>query len=562
MEFSRHCRIIFHDTQIDYCVIRAQIDRIKAILLEEHTQTDEIVGIAMKRTPLMLGALAAFLELGIPFLTLDIDLPEKRLEYMIENAGVKRILTTSDIFERNRFNCRVLFADTAQPDITVTTNTPGELAYVLYTSGSTGNPKAVMVRRRGLENFMESIPQIIEGFDESGIIACFTQYTFDIFFLESVLAMYCGMTVVLADETEMANPAHIASLIRKHGITMLQMTPSRLRLLQLHDSEFSCLNSVKALMVGGERFPEEMLANLLTVSGLRIYNMYGPTETTIWSTVGELTGKSIVDIGVPIANTQVYILDDDLNELEVGKTGEICISGAGLAAGYINNPQQTQKNFCIDRNGRDIYRTGDLGYYDGELLYCLGRKDNQIKLYGHRIELEDVEQNIISSSGLRIAAVAFDAEKNRLVCFYAEDIPPERIRACAHSSLPDYMVPSEYVRVNELSYTSSGKADRKAMLAAYRQERVVQPEPLEEENAGGTVAEIVEILREKKLIQNNTDLSASLSEIGISSLDFIELVVCFEEKFNIEFEDEYLSVEMFSSIKSLADYIDKLAEEI
>lgn len=559
MIFSRPCRVIFHNKREDFGELRAQIDRLKAVISAEEMPRDEIVGLAMERTPLMLEAVAAFLELGVPFLPLDIGLPQKRLSYMLEKAGVKRILTTSAVADRYSGLCRVIAADTARAD-GIAAREPSELAYVLYTSGSTGEPKAVMVRRAGLENFIGSIPQIIDGFDENGVIACFTQYTFDIFFLESALAMHCGMTVVLADESEMANPAHISALIRAHGITMLQMTPSRLRLLQLHDREFSCLEGVRTLMVGGERFPEEMLSQLGRLGGLRIYNMYGPTETTIWSSVGELTGKTVVDIGKPIADTQIYILDDELKELPDGQTGEICIAGGGLAAGYINNPQQTAKSFCTDAQGRKIYKTGDLGYWNGGLLYCLGRKDNQIKLYGHRIELEDVEQNIITAAGLKIAAVAFDPEKNRLVCFYAQDIAPEKIRECAQTALPDYMVPAEFVRLSELSYTSSGKADRKTMLAAHRQQEA-QPEASADEN-GGVLSQIIAILREKKLVQGSVDASVPLEELGISSLDFIDLVVSFEDKFNIEFEDEYLSVEMFGSLKQLAEYIEGLAEEV
>ena len=559
MIFSRPCGIIFHGKRKDFSEVRAQTDKLKAIISAEQTQRDEIVGLAMERTPLMLETVAAFLELGVPFLPLDISLPEKRLGYMLEKAEVKRIVTTSDIAQKFSGMCRVIPADTAQAD-GIALRESSELAYVLFTSGSTGEPKAVMVKRAGLENFIGSVPQIIVGFDESSVIACFTQYTFDIFFLESALAMHSGMTVVLADESEMANPAHISSLIRTHGITMLQMTPSRLRLLQLHDRDFACLAGVRTLMVGGERFPEELLAQLNRIGGLCIYNMYGPTETTIWSTIGELTGKTEVDIGKPIAHTQIYILNESLNELADGQTGEICIAGDALAAGYINNPQQTAKSFCTDALDRKIYRTGDLGYRENGLLYCLGRVDNQIKLYGHRIELEDVEQNIITEAGLKIAAVAFDGEKNRLVCFYAQDISPEKIRECAQSVLPDYMVPAEFVRVEELAYTSSGKADRKAMLAAYRQ-RGVQPENAGEED-NGIMSQVISILREKKLVQGSVDTSVQLQDLGISSLDFIDLVVSFEDKFGIEFEDEYLSVEMFESLEQLAGYIGSLAEEV
>ena len=173
MIFSRPCGIIFHGKRKDFSEVRAQTDKLKAIISAEQTQRDEIVGLAMERTPLMLETVAAFLELGVPFLPLDISLPEKRLGYMLEKAEVKRIVTTSDIAQKFSGMCRVIPADTAQAD-GIALRESSELAYVLFTSGSTGEPKAVMVKRAGLENFIGSVPQIIVGFDESSVIACFT----------------------------------------------------------------------------------------------------------------------------------------------------------------------------------------------------------------------------------------------------------------------------------------------------------------------------------------------------------------------------------------------------
>lgn len=566
MLFEKQYKIIFHDEEIGYPAARAETDRIKALLAGQQFSGGEIVGLAMKRTPLMLETIMALLENRIPFLPIQLGLPEKRLRYMLDNAGIRHIVTTQDLaagISCGRSCITVDAGNEASPAAPALNNedTADALAYVLYTSGSTGNPKAVAVKRRGLANFLDAIPQVVDGFTAGNSIACFTEYTFDIFFLESVLALYRGMTVVLADEAEAVNPAYIAGLIRKHRIGLMQMTPSRLRMLQLYDTALSCLEPVKALMIGGERFPAEMLETLSRIPEMRIYNMYGPTETTIWSTVSELTGKQTVDIGRPIANTEILILDETLSPVPDGEKGEICIAGDGLAAGYLNAPEQTAAHFTARADGRQIYRTGDIGYYGADgILFCEGRMDHQIKLNGHRIELEDIEQNLMSCTGMKLLTVAFDCDNNRLICFYAEPAAPEDVRRKAADVLPDYMIPAFFIQTEKLLYTSSGKADRKAMLTAYLQaaeEKAGQCSDASDELS----QQVFAIMAEKGIVCTGKDTDRTLTELGVSSLDFIELVVRFEETFDIEFDDDYLSTDQLTDLGALIGYIRTLAGE-
>ena len=566
MLFDKHYKIIFHNEEISYDTIRSETDRIKAMLTKQQIPDGEIVGLALKRTPLMLETIMALLENRIPFLPIQLGLPEKRLRYMLDNAGIRRIITTQDLASAVSCGRSCITLDEANHALPDTqprhiTDTEGALAYVLYTSGSTGNPKAVSVKRKGLENFLHAIPQVVEGFNAGNRIACFTEYTFDIFFLESVLALFRGMTVVLADEMEAVNPAYIAGLIQKHGIDLVQMTPSRLRMLHLYDPALSCLKPVRTMMVGGECFPLEMLETLKHIPGMRIYNMYGPTETTIWSTVSELTDKQSVDIGRPIANTEILILDEKLSPLPDGEKGEICIAGDGLAAGYLNAPEQTAAHFVTLADGRQIYRTGDIGYYGADgILFCEGRMDHQIKLNGHRIELEDIEQNLMSCTGMKLLTVVFDRENNRLICFYAASDAPEDVRRKAAEVLPDYMIPAFFVQTEKLLYTSSGKADRNAMLAAYQQ--AAEEKAGQCSDAVDTLSQqVCAIMAEKGIVCSEKDADRTLTELGVSSLDFIELVVRFEETFDIEFDDDFLSTDQLSDLGSLIEYIRTLAGE-
>lgn len=257
-----------------------------------------------------------------------------------------------------------------------------ESAYILYTSGTTGIPKGVEVTREGLFNFIEGISEIID-FSAGKRIACFTTVSFDIFILESIMALYRGLVVVLANEDEQRNPRLMAKLIQDNEVDMVQMTPSRMQLLLNYDKELSCLKNVKEIMIGGESFPLSLLRRLKEKTNAKIYNMYGPTETTIWSTVSDLTQKDRIDIGRPIKNTEVYIVDESLSILPEGQVGEIYIAGKGLARGYVGKNDLTIEKFIYLPQKPDVrvYRTGDMGRYlpDGDLEY-LGRTDNQVKI--------------------------------------------------------------------------------------------------------------------------------------------------------------------------------------
>lgn len=236
------------------------------------------------------------------------------------------------------------------------------------------------------------------------------------------MPLYFGMTVVLGSKQEINNPQKQIQLIKCHNINMMQITPSALRLLCNIDMELSFLSNVQTIMVGGEVFPQEILSKLQFYPNLKIYNMYGPTETTIWSSVADLTDSSCIYLGAPICNTEIMLLNDDLCVVDDGIKGEICISGSGLAERYHNNEKLTKEKFCVLQQpfNKTVYRTGDIGVVDGngKLLY-VGRNDNQIKFHGHRIELEEIEATILSTDKVSIVVVCFDKESDQLIAFYS-----------------------------------------------------------------------------------------------------------------------------------------------
>ena len=410
-----------------------------------------MIGFFLDRSPELLYIIKAFLDNKITFIPIDPTLPKEYVEHIIRDSEVEIVITLEKY--KNRFwGIKTIIVDNIRshkrdsPLETVET----DVAYVLYTSGSTGVPKSVEITRNSLINFVEGISDVID-FSVGKRIACLTTMSFDIFFLESVVALYKGLTVVLANENEQHNPRLMTKLIQDNEVDMIQMTPSRMQLLLNHDKELSCLKNVKEIMLGGEQFPVNLLRILQKKTTAKIYNMYGPTEATIWSSVSDLTNKENVDIGRPIMNTEIYIVDENLVILPYGQVGEICIAGEGLAKGYVGRNDLTAEKFMNLPQNRciKVFRTGDFGRYleAGNLEY-LGRIDNQVKIRGYRIELEEIEQHLNQFKGIKQSVVVV-TETNEvdkiLEAFYTSDesIDSWSIANFLFSKLPSYMIVSE-----------------------------------------------------------------------------------------------------------------------
>lgn len=511
----------------------------------------------MKRSPDLICSICMCLEKGITYIPIDPTCPKDRLKYIIDNANPNDIISDVDL--------DIKFIPSLQ-----TISVEKDVVYILYTSGTTGTPKGVKVTRDGLFNFIEGISEIID-FSPGKRIACFTTVAFDIFFLESIMALYKGLTVVLANEDEQRNPRLMAKLIHDNAVDMVQMTPSRMQLLLNHDKELSCLKNVKEIMIGGEAFPLSLLKTLQAKTNAKIYNMYGPTETTIWSTVSDLTQKDRIDIGRPIKNTEVYIVDESLSILPEGQIGEICIAGKGLAKGYVGKNDLTIEKFIYLPQKPDVrvYRTGDMGRYlpDGDLEY-LGRTDNQVKIRGHRIELEEIESHLNQIDGIHQAVVIASeiSETNKMLqAFYTSDttLDQKEITDYLSSKLPEYMIPVRFKRVESFIQTANGKLDRKRVLEC---EEIKTSDGLPEES---TLSELSAVPQKafgvikSTLAPKNEDvtLETSLGKAGVDSITFVTLVVALECEFNFEWDDEMLLITAFSTIRSMVEYVESRVSE-
>ncbi len=432
-----------------------------------------LVGIAMERSPNMVAGLLAILKTGAAYVPLDPDLPEARLRLMLDDARPRIILT--DRAARAKLpssSATILLADDAAAssvdDVEAPVG-PDDLAYLLYTSGSTGRPKAVEIRHRSVVNLLAAVRHDLE-FGVGDTFLALTTLSFDIAALEIFLPLVSGGKLVIARGEEGRDPIRLARLVAHSGCTAIQATPATWRGLLAAgwggDPRLS-------ILCGGEALPPD-LAAALRKRCANLWNMYGPTETTIWSLRHKIeTDDEVVPIGRPFANTRVYILDANGAPVPDLVPGELAIAGEGLARGYRNDPALTAQKFVSPgwQDAERLYRTGDRARYrrDGTIEF-LGRTDNQVKVRGFRIGLEEVESAIAAHPAITACAVGTSTDPSaelRLTAYlsgpalYDTDIPA--IRDFLRQTLPAYMVPTSFMILPALPLTPSGKIDRKRL---------------------------------------------------------------------------------------------------
>ena len=345
---------------------------------------------------------------------------------------------------------------------------PDASAYLIYTSGSTGKPKGVVISQKCMLNFLLSM-QKTPGINEHDKVLAITTLSFDIAVLELYLPLISGAQIILATAEDVLDSFKLIELIDKHGVTMLQATPSSWKMLV--DANWKGKRGLKAL-TGGEPI-NPPLAEALLERCSELWNMYGPTETTVWSTVLRIDDPSPpVLIGTPIDNTQVYVLDAHKNIAPVGIPGHLFIGGEGVSPGYLNRPKLTAEKF-IDSpfiDGGIIYDTGDIAkFHPNGRLECLGRSDFQVKISGHRIELDEISSELIKIKGIRDAVVNVFEDNNQIkrlaayLRFEDNDISQKEIKEALKISLPTYMVPNVYITMDTFPLTPNGKTDRKQL---------------------------------------------------------------------------------------------------
>jgi len=464
---------------ITYGALEARSNQLARHLQTKLSMPGLRVALALDRSIDMLVALLAIMKAGHTYVPLDPGHPPARLAQTMKTARVSGLICASEeIAKLGEPETSVIRMDTEREEIARQDARPLDLqlldteapAYVIFTSGSTGTPKGVEISHRALVNFLSSMA-MEPGFSSEDTLLAVTTISFDIAGLELYLPLIMGGRVVIANRTEVQDGFALVKLLRASGANVLQATPTLWQMLV----EAGLSNQPKLKMLcGGEPLPKDLARKLLTIGG-ELWNMYGPTETTIWSSVARIVNADDpIHIGRPIANTQLYILDGHDRIAPVGVTGELYIGGEGLANGYFDRLDLTQAAFRSVRIGdglpRRLYKTGDVGRRlpDGT-LQLHGRRDNQIKLRGFRIELGEIEAVIGKKAGIRQCAVVAARNKNgdrQLVCHFVPDgqeLSPDELSTHAKEHLPAHMVPSFWVATADLPKTANGKLDRKTL---------------------------------------------------------------------------------------------------
>jgi amino acid adenylation domain-containing protein len=449
-------------------------------LMRQGVSAEKPVALCLKRGLGMVTALLGILKAGGAYVPLDPNLPDQRLAFQLEDSKPVALLTDESSY-RPLFGADAIVLDPDWKFIEKESRAnphnsagPENLAYIMYTSGSTGTPKGVAIEHGSLTNVLRSM-QLQPGLCREDVLLAVTTLSFDIAGLEIFLPLISGARLVIADSSDVVDGTRLKHLLAETRATVMQATPATWRLII--EAGWQGDRKLKVLC-GGEALSPE-LAKELTAGAGSVWNVYGPTETTIWSSIYRVTGneQDSIPIGRPIANTSIYVVDQHRNLVPVNVPGEIYIGGDGLARGYLNRPQLTAErfvpNWLAPEQSPRLYRTGDLGRYrgDGAIEY-LGRVDSQIKLRGLRIELGEIESVLASHSAVREAVVTVlgAAEQQKLAAYLVfkdgTAIPlAGELRRYLRSKLPEHMMPASYCQIEKVPLLPSGKVNRAALAS-------------------------------------------------------------------------------------------------
>jgi len=464
--------------EITYRQLNQKTNQLANYLRTLSVGPDVLVGIALERSVELIIAIMAVWKAGGAYVPLVPEFPEERLQFMIEDSGVKLLITKSNfetLFESNAVPRVLLDSDKEKierqsgenpPNI----NDPDNLAYVIYTSGSTGTPKGVLLHHKGACNTAQNLIKDFYVTDKSQVLQ-FSSFSFDGSMAEFMMSLLSGATLHIASRETSLNIETMTRFLNERQITTATLPPALLKLLEPEK-----IKSLKVLISVGDRCPWDLA--LRWNSGLRFLNGYGPTETTIGSIWGEVTAERddtlSAPIGKPNGNVRVYVLDETFNPVPIGLPGELFISGVGVARGYLNRPDLTAERFLpdpfSDESGARMYRTGDLVRFleDGSMEF-VGRVDFQVKLRGYRVELGEIEAQLIQHPDIKDAVViAREDFGDKYLAAYllpADDKKPdvEALRQSLRQKLPDYMVPSAFTIMDSFPVTPSGKVNRRAL---------------------------------------------------------------------------------------------------
>ncbi|ORX77639.1 acetyl-CoA synthetase-like protein [Anaeromyces robustus] len=555
--------IVCNGIEISYSELDKMSNSLGHYMREHDIGRGDIIPIICERSIYFVIGALAIMKSGAAYLPIDPDYPEERIKFMVEEVQSKMILeyvTNKENrlkLQNHEWNIYSLSEHNYEDHIEEINNIneSDDLCYVLFTSGTTGKPKGTMITHNNIINYC-LYSQTYNGKNMFGSTIenslAISKFTFDISIGEIYLPLLIGSRVIICNDNEYNNPILIGNLIKKGNVDFMIITPTRME-NYIKNKEFKdSLRNIKWMYMGAEVLNPKLLKNIIKSTNAVIYNAYGPTETTVNCTLKQLTygnnNEDIdnikINIGKPLCNCKIYILDETFKPVPIGVVGEIFISGYGVGKGYLNQPELTKKMFIecpyynINGNPCTMYRTGDLGKWneEGEIV-CLGRIDFQVKIRGQRIELSEIENTIKEMKGIEYSTVIdrkYENGNKYLVCYFISEniINGNEIRRYLKSKLPSYMIPTYFVKIGNLPVTSNGKLDRKSL-----------PEPniknLNKEEYVAPETEIEKIICKIYSQVFNIDINEigrynDFYELGGDSFNVIQVYTLMEKEFKIK----------------------------
>ena len=555
--------IEFNDIETTYTDLYKKANQLAHYLKAQGVQSGDFIGVSLLRSTDLVATLIAILECGAAYVPLDPNYPHQRLEFMLQDSDAKFLITNkaSDVTLSN--SIKILFLENALSDLSKLPNTPlgitanpESIAYLLYTSGSTGKPKGVPITNKSLVNLLLSMAKE-PGIKETDKQLAVTTISFDIANVELFSPLLNGATIVMVDSETARDGRLLIELLRSKKITILQATPTTWKMLL--ETNWEEKLKLKACC-GGEALTKELAQKILSKCE-SLWNMYGPTEVTIVSTVKEIKpGDDIISIGKPIANYQIYILNSNGELVPPGVVGEIAIAGHGVAKGYLKREILTNEKFIKNKyssssSSETMYLSGDLGKLlpTGDIL-CLGRLDHQVKIRGYRIELGEIEETLVSIDAVKSAVVI--GHNDSLIAFVLlenyEEVDGAILKEWKNylaNHLPEYFVPHDIQILEELPITPNGKLDRNALLNSYTLKINTNSSYTEPRN---NEEKLVTSIWKETLGLDKIDIFSDFFEMGGHSIKAVKVMIEIEKltgkRFPLSVLFEYSTVEKFAKL--------------
>ncbi|SHO44484.1 non-ribosomal peptide synthetase [Anaerocolumna xylanovorans] len=580
-EYPKNIALRYMDESLTYEELDRKANQLANYLRKQGVGRDELVAICLEKSIDMIVAILAILKAGGAYVPIDPSYPGDRINYILKDSQTRIVITKEESAHKIESTAlNKLYLDTLHPMLeSCSTAKPSEeatkdsLAYIIYTSGSTGKPKGVLITHHNVVRLFEQTQHWF-GFHKNDVFTMYHSYAFDFSVWEIWGALLYGGTLVVVPYEVSRSFSKVYELLEKEKVTVFSQTPTAFKQLMKVEEEEGVRNlSLRYIIFGGEALNLQSLSGWFQRHGdskPQLINMYGITETTVHVTYRPIKETDIHSsaslIGIPIPDLSLYILDENLNKVAAGETGEICVGGPGVAKGDLNRPDITKEKF-IDNPfypGERLYLSGDLGRYQSDYdIEYMGRKDNQVKVRGFRIELGEIENVLLSHPQIKEAAVVIEKgeEDNKIRAFLViegQELSGKDIRHYVRSKLPDYMVPNIIDRIDHIPITINGKLDYQKLMNNDR-ELVIESHPANKEfTREERLSSLYRILQDelKETILNETD---DIFDLGATSLTIVNIAKRVQEECDIQ-----IPIDVFldkPAISEIGDFVIGLLEE-